>query len=353
MKRSLLLLLVTVTFNCTVLPVTGCTKKEMPENGIDCRKTDTPQARLICSDPALRDLNKSMVTVFNNACANLSAAGRTTMEDNQKNWQAYWIRSCSSDRYSVKFGPDAAACARTSFEERINHLKNAVQSGFDGKFRLYHVKEYQTVPTDGSNERFMVAVHSWSYPRIDTGGLSGTDLAYANRLNNLLKPTISPQGEMNASDSNSDYITSLEMVSSNILMLSVNSEFMGHMAAHPNAGRSKRYFVKPSLHQLTVSDVFNGDRWQELLSLLVYMALKRELGDSLDAQSPQALLPMVTDPAHWEFGSNGLTVFFNAYEVACYAVGPQSVTISWNALDSVLNDFIRSEFSGMRPDKGR
>lgn len=51
----------------------------------------------------------------------------------------------------------------------------------------------------------------------------------------------------------------------------------------------------------------------------------------------KTLQSIVADPRHWSVGRDGLSVFFNPYEVACYACTPDPLTIPWAELKPYLN----------------
>lgn len=95
-----------------------------------------------------------------------------------------------------------------------------------------------------------------------------------------------------------------------------------------------------TLSAITLEDLF-ADGSEEALTELLWQQLMRDNGvttrqeaESLGYGSTGELEP--TENFH--IGKNGITFYYNVYEVAPYVMGPVSVTLSYKVLDSLLDD---------------
>ena len=112
--------------------------------------------------------------------------------------------------------------------------------------------------------------------------------------------------------------------------------FMGHGAAHPQTHERARHWHLGEMRPLTVDDLFLGEDWKALLASIAHAALADALGDLYQAPAPVEWMAAVSDPARWRFTAEGLSLEFDAYEVAAYFAGPQRVFIPWARLEASL-----------------
>lgn len=114
--------------------------------------------------------------------------------------------------------------------------------------------------------------------------------------------------------------------------------------AHPNSGYKSFNFDVAQDAELTLADLFvNGAVPYDTLSGLVQADLKTQLGDMSDASMIEAGAGNNPDNYQsWVITDEGLTFFFDPYQVAAYAAGPQQVTIPF----STLNGLLKAEFAG-------
>ena len=119
----------------------------------------------------------------------------------------------------------------------------------------------------------------------------------------------------------------------------------GH-GAHPVENSSEFYWLLDKQRALQPEDVFlpnsGWDTWME-------QRLDNYLHKTLDAQpngnyqtwfppgeAQKILRDIVTNPGDWKLEPAGLSIFFQPYQVACYACTPQPLTISWADLKPYL-----------------
>ena len=108
--------------------------------------------------------------------------------------------------------------------------------------------------------------------------------------------------------------------------------------AHPNSGYTSFNFDVKQDKQLALSDVFlNGNIPWDTISQLVQDDLKTQLGDMSDATTiEQGTGTNHDNYKNWAITDDGLTFFFDPYQVAAYAAGPQKVVIPFVALHTLL-----------------
>jgi hypothetical protein len=108
--------------------------------------------------------------------------------------------------------------------------------------------------------------------------------------------------------------------------------------AHPNSGYKSFTFDLKNSKELTLNDVFlNGTIPWDTISQLAQDSLKTQLGDMAD---PTFIEPGTgTNPDNyksWALTPNSLIFFFDPYQVAPYAAGPQKVEIPFATLHTSL-----------------
>ena len=96
---------------------------------------------------------------------------------------------------------------------------------------------------------------------------------------------------------------------------------------------------------MLAADIFQGNQWQDGLTVLVEKQLKKELADSYYIDSRADLKKLVIDTAHWQFDRSKLTLSFNPYEVAPYAAGAPEVSLPWASLMPWLTQSVRDTVS--------
>ncbi len=108
--------------------------------------------------------------------------------------------------------------------------------------------------------------------------------------------------------------------------------------AHPNSGYNSFTFDVAQGKQLALEDVFlNGQIPWDTLSSLVQADLNTRLTDMSDAATIE--MGTGTNPDNyksWVVTPDALIFFFDPYQVAAYAAGPQQVEIPFVALHTLL-----------------
>ena len=108
-------------------------------------------------------------------------------------------------------------------------------------------------------------------------------------------------------------------------------------AAHPGHYTITVVWDAERGRALTTRDVFRaGSDWEQVVSREAIPILERDLGEMADPSWIQeGAGPLVENFTRWALVDEGLALFFDPYQVAPYAAGPQAVTIPRAALADV------------------
>lgn len=112
----------------------------------DCAKAALPMEKMICTDPALSQLDSELGAAYTRAIARLKDKNLL------RQWQRTWLRSpdltaCTS-----------AACARPMYKARVDLLDAAVASPWNGHYQRY----FNGKPDRHASEIVLVALKSGS-----------------------------------------------------------------------------------------------------------------------------------------------------------------------------------------------
>ena len=110
-------------------------------------------------------------------------------------------------------------------------------------------------------------------------------------------------------------------------------------AAHPGHYAITVVWDAERGRALTTRDLFPSTAdWEELVSREAIPILERDLGEMADPSwIREGAGPRADNFARWALVEEGLLVFFDPYQVAPYAAGPQAVTIPRAALADVAD----------------
>ena len=108
-------------------------------------------------------------------------------------------------------------------------------------------------------------------------------------------------------------------------------------AAHPGHYAITVVWDADRGRALTTRDLFPATAdWEQVLSREAIPILERDLGDMADPSWIQeGAGPLAENFTRWALVEDGLVLFFDPYQVAPYAAGPQAVTIPRAALAAV------------------
>ena len=115
------------------------------------------------------------------------------------------------------------------------------------------------------------------------------------------------------------------------LQFSLSTYLQG--AAHPNLVSFPLNFDLDARQKIALKDLFQPDSsYLAMLSTLSVADLqKRDFPITLSGAAPS-----LENYRSWNLTPNALRITFDAYQVAAYAAGPQTVEIPWKLLESLL-----------------
>lgn len=304
----------------------------------ECSKAVQPQEKLICNDAGLSALDVQMAVNYRKLMGSLSPGeAQSDLRSGQREWLAYWSRACEAENGRLPVsGEDTIECATEEYGQRIEELK-ALPPLF-GDLPVYTIARYRIVRSDGGVGYIRYAKDSMRYQRIDMASVTAARKPFAEAIQFWLDytRTMDTDAEIDSSSDLEFAEELLPVVWPHLLSVSEGAYFYGHGAAHGSANVSYRHFNVSEMRSLRVSDVFQGNDWQNALSLLVEKDLKRQFEDGYYLDSFHKLRELAIDPSRWQFGKNGLTLQFNPYEVAPYAAGMPVSEIPWSELSPYL-----------------
>ncbi|MDR3547817.1 MAG: DUF3298 domain-containing protein [Candidatus Pacebacteria bacterium] len=111
------------------------------------------------------------------------------------------------------------------------------------------------------------------------------------------------------------------------------------LGAHPNANFQTFTFNSKNGSLLQISDLFKpGSSYLDTLSKLARAALTEQQGTSADASFiDPGTTPDAANFQAFALDDSDLVIYFSPYQVAPYALGPQTVRIPLDQLSSILN----------------
>jgi hypothetical protein len=137
-----------------------------------------------------------------------------------------------------------------------------------------------------------------------------------------------------------DVVTvTVEGFNGKMISAAVVNDYDGH-GAHPTENSAQFYWMLSEQRALKPEDVFlpnsGWDTWMEKrLDSYLQQVLDSNGNDQRQYQ-PGDLPGIVTNPGDWKLEPAGFSIFFQPYQVACYACTPNPMTISWTDLKPYL-----------------
>jgi uncharacterized protein len=312
----------------------------------DCASPNVtrPAEKLICANADISKLDDTLVSVYNQTKSQLSEGAQTIFVNGQRSWLGYWPRFCSADGKGRIFDKkNGVECVKKAYKDRIEELKIKF---LDRQYPYFEVVKYAALtPGKDVPDYATLVVHSQSYPQFELKGLAIEDATVANKMNTWIAGIIRRANiNFNDADQEDAFVVSVSGASPD-MVTATQASYINGFGAHPVSTASQSHFIKSKLKILTAADIFKGRDWINPISRQIFQALKKQSGDMLLINSPQELIPMISDPKYWSFSRTGMNFEFNVYEVAAYVAGPQDVAISWQTLMPYLTDYAKAEFS--------
>lgn len=307
----------------------------------DCAKATTPFEHAICDMPELSAADEVLAKAFATATGGLTKDAVTQMRGDQRNWLDFAQRACTDDAevpISGDYDEEGGSCLVSRFNTRVTDLEG---SRMIGGHRFYLKSVYEALPDPNEvgnpDSYWKVASHELAFPQLDI------DDPLADAFNDYVTENATNQsaliGEGSDVDPSSDSSVTVsvkELAGSSRITLAVNSYWYGHGAAHGNWGISYLHYYVPEERGLVASDLFSGENWQDTLVEVAWAQLQLEHKEWLQVEAAGDIAEIVVEPSRWDLSdAYGLVIQFEPYEVSAYAYGAPTITIPWEALDSI------------------
>jgi uncharacterized protein len=318
----------------------------------DCTKAKTAQEKAICGTPALSAADDQMAAAYHAWLAAAQPAWAAGIRQNQLAWLRTRDASCPAGDANNPI----ASCLSGIYQERIEDLQQMVQHFAGVTFVSQSIT--LTAPDPPGSEQirameqtpgFGTLVASW--PQASSTAPQWT--AWNSAIVSAVIQVANADEETSAHDWNGIVQPSVdrgltftvERANAQWVSGSILDFYDGH-GAHPTENSSDFYWMLGQQRALKPEDVFlpnsGWDTWME-------QRLDSYLHKTLDAQSsgnyqswfPQGgaakeLQGLVTNPGDWKLEPAGFSIFFQPYQVACYACTPDPMTIPWSDLKPYL-----------------
>jgi len=320
----------------------------------DCAKARTAQEKAICASPELGAIDDQMAAAYRALLSQVPADLATGIRDNQRDWIRSMPTACPAEPYYPS-APDIATCLENYENGRIAALQHMVlhQNGVTFVWRSITLTASTSTPPADESRPDGPGTLNASWPQASSS--SPAWLAWNRALEAAVRTMASASDNLPdrkwhadwATDEDIDISTSIDLVGENLVTATIDDDWYGHGAAHPNEDSMRFNWLLKEHRELKPEDVFragspSAQTLQSICDKDLHHKLDADLGQSYDTstepgQMQKTLHAIVTNPANWRIDSDGITVIWQKYAVACYACTPEPTTIPWNTLKSSLN----------------
>ena len=142
-----------------------------------------------------------------------------------------------------------------------------------------------------------------------------------------------------------DLTVTVERANTQWISASIDDFYDGH-GAHPGENVTEFHWMLGGQRALKPEDVFlsnsGWDTWMEKrLDSYLHKALDSQSNGNYQTwftagEAQKTLQGIVTNPGDWKLEPAGFSIFFQPYQVACYACTPDPLTIPWSDLKPYL-----------------
>ena len=299
----------------------------------NCNQAYRPQEKFICQNEEVSRLDVALAKAYQEQMKVLPKDAQSLVQASQRAWLTYWPMTCSASPIALKLDATSKDCVLDAYRVRITEL-NA--SGLIEGRATYNVSEYRYIAPKTKEEK--PSNHNISFPQIV---VQSRNDAF---LNNWLARDLNKW--RSGLDVDSDTALSVSLVSSSITLLHAIEVqyFFGHGAAHPQTNKAHLYFMPSADRVLNVSDFFADKRWDAALANFVFKKLQQKLGNNLQVNNANELIPLLSQPSSWTISKNSFGLEFNPYEVAPYSEGFVVIEVPLSLVRPYLTPFAKSVF---------
>jgi uncharacterized protein len=318
----------------------------------DCTKAKTAQEKAICGTPALSAADDQMAAAYR---AWLTAAPPASAAGIREN-QLVWLRTRDASCPAGDANNPIASCLTNVYKDRIDELQGMVQHMGGVTFISQAVTltardDPGSIPTWATEVTPGFGTLQASWPQASSTTPQWT--AWNNAIVPAILQVANTDEETSAHDWNGivqpgvdrGLTFTVERANTQWVSASIVDFYDGH-GAHPTENSSDFYWMLGQQRALKPEDVFlpnsGWDTWMEQrLDSYLHKALDSGSNGNYQSWFPQGdaatvLKGIVTNPADWKLEPAGFSIFFQPYQVACYACTPDPMIIPWSQLKPYL-----------------
>ena len=330
------------------LPLLMCTLAHAAS--FDCTKAKTAQEKAICGSPALGAADDQMAAAYHAWLSAAPAAWAAGIRENQ----IVWLRTRDLSCPAGDANDPVASCLSNIYKERIDELHGMVQHLAGVTFISQAIKltardTPDTAPPAGASEvtpGFGTLLATWSQASVATPQWTAWNQAVEKAAIQAVN-TFTGDAKKPAQDWTGlvlpgvdDVVTvSVDGFNGKMVSATIVNDYDGH-GAHPTENTTEFYWMLGEQRALKPEDVFlpksGWDTWIEKRLDSYLQKVLDSNGNDQRQYKPGDLPGIVTNPADWKLDAKGFSIFFQPYQVACYACTPQPLVIPWSDLKPYL-----------------
>jgi uncharacterized protein len=327
------------------LPLLLCTLAHAAS--FDCTKAKTAQEKAICSSPALSAADDQMAAAYKAWLAAAQPDWTAGIRENQIVWLRFRDASCPA----AEADNSIVSCLSDIYRGRIDDLQGMVQHiggvTFVSQAITLTVRDTSdSAPPAGVTEvtpGFGTLQATWPQASSTTAQWTAWNSAIvpaviqAANANETLsakawKDLVQPGVDLNLT-------VTVERLNTQWVSATIDGLYDGH-GAHPTENSAEFYWMLGEQRALKPEDVFlpksGWDTWIEKRLDSYLQKVLDSNGNDQRQYKPGDLPGIVTNPADWKLDAKGFSIFFQPYQVACYACTPNPMIIPWSELKPYL-----------------
>jgi uncharacterized protein len=318
----------------------------------DCTKAKTAQEEAICASPALSAADDQMAAAYKAWLDAAQPAWAAGIRENQLAWLRTRDLSCPAGDAN----DPVASCLSNMYKERIEDLEQMVQHFAGVTFVSLSITV--TAPDPPGSEQIRAMEQTPGFGTLVAAWPQASSTAPQwTAWNSAIVPAVIQVANADEETSAHDWsgivqpsvdrglTFTVERANKQWVSASILDDYDGH-GAHPTENSAEFYWMLAEQRALKPEDVFlPNSGWATWME----KSLDSYLHKTLDAQSggnyqtwfqagelSKVLAALTTNPGNWDLEPDGFSIFFQPYQVACYACTPKPMTIPWSDLKPYL-----------------
>ena len=314
---------------CAALVViAACAAAAAPAHAmLDCSKSQNPVDRAICASPELSKADEDMATAYSALAKNLSSPQKAGLLADQREWLKYRNRRCAEAK-----GDAFTGCLLKETKARRAFLAGEGDNGTAGAPPL--PPSFYSEAKKGAYE-IIVAYPQFAPP-------VGAAFNAAVRAAFLDKKTLADYrqdkpNEFNGSSNFYQVTYDITYLAPHLVAVTFQTaDYTG--GAHPNSARTGMLWDPAADKPVTLADILADPK---AAAPAIGAVCRDKLAvdakkDGWEFFDNADFAAVVGDAKDWSVATDGVTIMFDPYSVAAYAVGPLDCKMSYAELKDWL-----------------